>query len=379
MKNLKTFISKYLFNKFTFILIFVIILFVLFIYNKNKNKNLTLYEEIPVIRGDLQISILSTGTVNPNNRLNIKSPVAGRAERVLVVEGQRVRKGQNLVLVSSSERAALIDAARLQGKEEVKRWEELYKVAPITSPINGTVIYRQVEPGQSFTIADSILVLSDRLVVKAQVDETDVSQIKINQKAKIILDAYPDKIINGKAIQIAFDAKTINNVTTYIVDVLPDVVPEFMRSGMTTNVNFEVGIKKNILLIPNRAIISDDNKYYVLVRDKNDNSKGKLTKLPPVKKFIKLGISNGTLTEIIQKKENDIDQTNEKSVIKENNLNKVYGNIEKKENPKNNDEDLSENEIILFPLIENISRDSGGGGTNPFSPFANKKKKDKGK
>ena len=378
MKNLKNFISKYLLNKFTFILIFVTILFVLFIYNKNKNKNITLYEEIPVIRGDLQISILSTGTVNPNNRLNIKSPVAGRAERVLVVEGQRVKKGQNLVLVSSSERAALIDAARLQGKEEVKRWEELYKVAPITSPINGTVIFRQVEPGQSFTISDNILVLSDRLVVKAQVDETDVSQIKINQKAKIILDAYPDKIINGRAIQIAFDARTINNVTTYIVDVLPDVVPEFMRSGMTTNVNFEVGFKKNILLIPNRAIISDENKYYVLVRDKNDNSKGKITKLPPVKKFIKLGISNGTLTEIIQKKENDIVQINEKSVIKENNLNKVNGNIEKKEN-QNNYEDLSENEIILFPLIENITKDSGGGGTNPFSPFSNKKKKDKGK
>ncbi|MEK7223385.1 MAG: biotin/lipoyl-binding protein, partial [Pseudomonadota bacterium] len=66
------------------------------------------YREVTATRGDLEVTILSTGVVQPRNRLEIKPPVAGRADEVLVAEGEAVKKGQILAWMSSTERAALI-------------------------------------------------------------------------------------------------------------------------------------------------------------------------------------------------------------------------------------------------------------------------------
>ena len=69
------------------------------------------YQAVPVERGDLETFVLTTGIAQPQNRLEIKSPVAGRVEEALVREGDAVRRGQILAWMSSSERAALLDAA----------------------------------------------------------------------------------------------------------------------------------------------------------------------------------------------------------------------------------------------------------------------------
>ena len=75
------------------------------------------YEPTKVTRGGLQVSILATGAVSPENRLEIKPPIAGRVEQVLVEEGQMVKKGDILAWMSSTERAAVLDAARAQGEK----------------------------------------------------------------------------------------------------------------------------------------------------------------------------------------------------------------------------------------------------------------------
>lgn len=249
------------------------------------------YREFKVERGNLASTILSTGTVQPENRLEIKPPIAGRVETVLVQEGQKVAKGQILAWMSSTERAGLIDAARSQGPDELKKWEELYKPTPIIAPIAGTLILRNVESGQTFTNADAILVMSDRLTVKAQVDETDIAQIKLRQSATIVLDAYAGQRIPARVDQIAFEAKTVNNVTTYVVDVLPVKTPDFMRSGMTANVVFDVEARENVLWIPSEAVkIDDGGATTTLVR----GSDGK-----PTSREIKLGIAEGKRTEIV--------------------------------------------------------------------------------
>ena len=147
------------------------------------------YREEGVTRGRIEVTVQSTGIVQPRNRLEVKPPLAGRAEEVLVQEGQTVKKGQVLLWMSSSERAALIDAARARGPEEVKRWEEFYRATPVVSPIDGTVISRKLEPGQSFTASDPLLVIADRLLVEAQVDETDIGLIRLRLPARILLDA----------------------------------------------------------------------------------------------------------------------------------------------------------------------------------------------
>jgi membrane fusion protein, macrolide-specific efflux system len=267
----------------------VIIVAGYFIFFKKKTEKIS-YEPAKVSRESLAVVILATGTVQPENRLDIKAPIAGRAESVLVEEGQMVRKGQILAWMSSAERAAMIDAARSKGADELKKWEDLYRPTPIIAPIAGTIIQRDVESGQTFTISDAIFVMSDRLIVEAQVDETDIAQIKLNSDAEIILDAYPKDKIPGKVRQIAFEAKTINNVTSYIVKVLPDKVPDFMRSGMTANIHFSIAAKDNILTIPNEAILSKRGAKALLIPGKDGQ---------PSEANVEFGMTDGRRTEII--------------------------------------------------------------------------------
>jgi len=260
------------------------------IWKKVTNSQVT-YEETEVEKGDISLLILSTGTVQPENRLEIKPPVPGRVEQVLIKEGEKVRKGEILAWMSSNERAALIDAARSQGKKELKRWEQLFRPTPIIAPIDGTIILRNVEEGQSFSTTEAILVMSDRLTVKAQVDETDMAFIKLNQNAEIILDAYSSSKVPAIVDQIAFEAKTISNVTTYVVDVLPKDTPDFMRAGMTANVTFFVETKSNVILVPSEYIKMDSEFPSVLVRGSDGNI---------LDKKIKIGISDGKRTEVVK-------------------------------------------------------------------------------
>lgn len=248
------------------------------------------YTESVIKKGAIQVTILATGTVQPENRLEIKPPVAGRIEKILVEEGDQVRKGQVLAWMSSTERAALIDSARSQGEEELKRWEEIYKTTPVIAPISGTIIKKNIENGQTFTTSDAVLVMSNRLTIKAQVDETDLAQIQKDQKCEVRLDSYPNEKIDSKVERIAYEAKTVNNVTTYVIDVLPLKTPDFMRSGMTANITFYVKNKENILVIPTEYIVYEDGKPFALVKQ----TTGEYQKVS-----IKTGESEGKQTEIL--------------------------------------------------------------------------------
>jgi macrolide-specific efflux system membrane fusion protein len=248
--------------------------------------------EVPLKRETIRVQILSTGIIQPENKVEIKPPIPGRIEKVLVSEGVRVRKGQILAWMSSTERAALLDAASSRGAKELKEWEEMYRATPVLAPINGMIIQKNVESGQTFTSQDAILVMSDRLTVKAQVDETDIAQIKLKQAASISLDAYPKQSIEANVDQIAYDSKTVNNVTTYIVDVLPHNPPAYMRSGMTANVVFEVTRKDDILVVPAESIKPDEGKSFVLLVGSDE-------KKTPVLTEVVTGITDGKKTEIV--------------------------------------------------------------------------------
>lgn len=248
--------------------------------------------ELTVTRGDINVAVIATGVAQPSNRLEIKPPIAGRVEEILVREGQYVRRGQVLAWMSSSERAALIDAARAKGPEELKRWEDLYRPTPVIAPINGTIILRNAEPGQTFQAQDAMLAMSDKLIVRAQVDETDIAQIKLRQAARITFDAYPDSPVDGKVDEIAFEAKTVNNVTTYGVDVLPAKVPAFMRSGMTANVSFIIATREDVLLVPAEAVRTRQGKSRVLLAPLSPDMK-------PMEREIQLGLSDGRRTEVL--------------------------------------------------------------------------------
>ncbi|TAL34768.1 MAG: HlyD family efflux transporter periplasmic adaptor subunit [Spirochaetes bacterium] len=250
----------------------------------------TVSREAKPFTGDISVSIATTGTVQPRNRLEIKPAINGRIEEVLVSEGQAVRTGQVLVWMSSTERAALIDAARAQGGESTRYWEEAYKPIPVVSLINGTVIVRGVEPGATVSTTTAILVISDRLIVKADVDETDIGRVKTGQRAVIGLDAYPEVKVGARVDLISYESTVVNNVTMYKVEIIPDSVPEVFRSGMSANVSIVEKSRKKALLVPSEAIISDSEERFVTVK-----GRGKT----PEKRAVTTGIADDKNTEIL--------------------------------------------------------------------------------
>lgn len=241
-------------------------------------------------RGDIALSVTTTGIVEPQNRLEIKPAINGRVEKIMVGEGDKVKTGQILAWMSSTERAAILDIARAQGEEVVKYWEEAYKASPLIAPIDGEVIVRAVEPGQTVTTATPVLVLSDRLIVTAQVDETDIGAVAVGQPAVISLDAYPEIKIKASVDHIAYESNIVNNVTIYEVDVLPDSVPPVFRAGMSANVRITGTKRENVLLLPVEAVITEEGGSFVLVQ----TEKG----APPRKQPVELGLSDGERVEI---------------------------------------------------------------------------------
>ncbi|MDY6987231.1 MAG: efflux RND transporter periplasmic adaptor subunit [Thermodesulfobacteriota bacterium] len=265
---------------------------VFFFYKMRGNtKGTSFTKEIRPVLGDIQMAVMTTGAVEPQNRLEIKPSINSRIEEILVQEGDKVTKGQILAWTSSTERAALVDAARSQGDKALAYWEQVYKQTPVISPIDGEVIVRSIEPGQTVTTNDTVLVLSDRLIVSAQFDETDIGRVGLGKEAVIALDAYPKVKIEGTVDHIAYESKLVNNVTIYDVDIVPLKVPPFFRSGMSANVEVLEKSRKGVLLVPVEAIEREDGKGLVTVKKK---AGGGLEQRP-----VKIGIVDEKNAEVV--------------------------------------------------------------------------------
>jgi len=245
------------------------------------------YEYQQVGRGDLRVMLQQTGTVVPQHKLTVTPPIGGRVDSVEVDDGEMVKQGQILAWISSTERAALIDAARSAGEKEYNYWKDIYKAAPLLAPLDGRIISTQVVPGQVVVAAQSAFVMSDRLIVQANVDETDLYQIKKDQPVDVTLDGFPKARLNGKVDKIGYDAVTVNNVTTYKVDVVLDDTPDYVRSGLTANVFFKIAEVTGVVRIPSDALVSGDTVWIAKVNG------GK----PELKK-IETGLGNGRFVEV---------------------------------------------------------------------------------
>jgi len=246
------------------------------------------YETVDVKRGMIRKVVLSTGTVQPENKLPIKPPIDGRAEQVLVAIGDKVKQGQVLAWMSSSERAALLDVARTKGEKELARWEDFYKPAALVAPLDGTIIDKSVVPGQVVTANDTVFTMSDHLVVAANLDETDLAKTKLGQKVEMLLDAYPAQPITGKVERIAYTSTAVSNVTTFEVDILPDQVPGFMRNGMTVDLTFVMDSREDVLLIPLLAVTRQGTQDTVLIPGDT-----------PQTRNVILGINDGKQVEVV--------------------------------------------------------------------------------
>jgi macrolide-specific efflux system membrane fusion protein len=168
--------------------------------------------------------------------------------------------------MSSTDRVAILDAARAAGEDE-KKWEDTYKPTPIISPLNGTIILRNVVPGETVTASTVLYAIADDLIVVASVDETDVGRIRTGQRAEITLDAYPDKKIAGSVFQILYEGTNVSNVITYKVKIRPGSIPSFFKSQMTANIGIITSNRSGVLLVPWNAVQEDKNgRKYVLTQ-----------------------------------------------------------------------------------------------------------------
>lgn len=260
-------------------------------FNDNRGEHAA-FENVDFRRERLEVTIEATGIVEPENRLQIKPPIGGRMDEVLVQEGQSVKEGEIIAWMSSMERAALLDAARAEGAEALEKWKRVYKPTPIIAPLDGTIIARKTDPGQTFTVQDVVFVLSDRLIIKAEVDETDIGMITEGQQATGVLDAYPDTRLTGAVSHIAFEALTVNNVTIYQVKVIPNETPKQMKSGMTATVRFLVTAVDDALTLPVDAVTAQDGKSAALVDDGNPES-------PPERWRVLTGLRSAGRVEIL--------------------------------------------------------------------------------
>jgi HlyD family secretion protein len=284
---------------------------VMFFLQQRTNASKQVAEEFKfevLTRGTLENLVSSTGTLSAVGTVEVGSQISGIVEKVYVDYNDRVKKGQLLALVDKSlldaavrdaeasvaKNQAQINQAETEYQRKQKLFEEGYisemdlltvqtsvetaraagisaeialkkaktnlKYAEIRSPIDGTVIDRSVEAGQTiaastsaptlFTIAEDLA----KMEIEALVDESDIGQIKEGIPVRFTVQAYPDEEFTGTVRQIRLNPTTVQDVVNYTVIVTASNEQGLLLPGMTATVDFLVEERKDVLLVPNTAL-----------------------------------------------------------------------------------------------------------------------------
>lgn len=250
------------------------------------------WREVEVKTAPMRITVPAAGTIEPKNHIVVMAPVNGRVDKILVEEGQRVKEGQIIAWMSSADRAALLDMAKAQGAAAVKKWDEEFRPTPIVSPAAGLVIQNNIVPGQTVTTQSKLVEVSDELIVRAEVDETDIAQVRLGQKVDINVDAFADTSMIGRVTHIAHKSNMINNVTMYAVEIRPEKMDANIRAGMTASVNFVIQEKSDAKVLPTWIASGyEDAELKLFVKDDSGRAK---------EKTVRVGKSNGDFIEILE-------------------------------------------------------------------------------
>ncbi len=294
-------------------LVYILIVLVLavagyWLLKSKTTKAATGYEFATVTRGTIENTVSSTGTLAPVTSVQVGTQVSGTIDSVYVDYNDQVHEGQILaVLDTTLLKAAVLDAqATIQRSEAsleqaqaeydrnkvlfdrelisemdflpyqvglktqkatmissqaaLDRAERNLSYAVIRSPIRGTVIERNVDAGQ--TVAASLstptlfIIAQDlsRMQILADVDESDIGQIKDGQQATFQVLAYADKNFSGTVKQIRLQPKTVSNVVTYTVVIESRNDEGLLLPGMTAMVDFITEKRDDVLMVPNKAL-----------------------------------------------------------------------------------------------------------------------------
>ena len=317
------------------------------------------YKTAEAVVQDITTSVTATGTIEPVTSVTVGTQVSGIVSKLYVDYNSIVKAGDviaeldrtNLMSELSSAKASLNSAqseldyqkanheryktlhekglisaneyeqVRLSfikaqqtltnHKENVKKAQTNLGYATITSPIDGVVLSKAVEEGQTvassfntptlFTIAKD---LTDMRVI-ANVDEADIGEVKEGQRVTFTVDAFPEDTFQGFVSQVRQEAAAESNVVTYEVVISAPNEDLKLKPGLTANVNIFTLEMKDILTIPNKALRFTPNEAMLSEGETIQNAEGKTkvwVKEGSVLKAIpvKTGLTNGTLTQVLE-------------------------------------------------------------------------------
>ena len=152
------------------------------------------------------------------------------------------------------------EAAVIQAKENLKIDATNVEWAVIKSPVDGMVLSRSVEPGQTIAASFQVTTLFEiaedlrKMVLDVNVDEADVGKVSQGQHVFFTVDAYPGRQFPGTIIRVQYNATTTNNVVTYLAEISVDNSELLLRPGMTATATITVQSIQNALLVSNHAL-----------------------------------------------------------------------------------------------------------------------------
>jgi HlyD family secretion protein len=217
----------------------------------------------------------------------------------LALNKQNVSKAQLLVLRA---KVAQAQGQLAKDRANLAQLEEQLSYTDIESPLDGVVLSRDVEMGDAVSSilvlgssATLVMTLGDisEVYVKGKVDESDIGRVYLGQPARIKVESFKDKTFNGKVTKISPMGVEKDNVTTFEVRVSINNPGGELKAEMTANAEIILEEHKNVLQIPEGALIYDkDKKASVEIPDpKEKDGKKKLA--------VNIGISNGAKTELL--------------------------------------------------------------------------------
>lgn len=315
------------------------------------------YQTQTITRGDLNIYVNATGALAPRDQVDVGAEVSGRIDAVRVDFNSRVRKGQVLAQINADQidaqlkqaRASQTDAAatykqtastlartsRLaadgaasrqaleiatgdrdraaaavaRSNAQAAQLQSQLEKTTIRAPIDGVVLDRKVEPGQTvvaslqtpvlFTLASDL----SNMELDADIDEADVGQVQAGQVATFTVDAHPGVTFRGTLVTVHNSPKIVNGVVTYRGVIWVDNPKSLLKPGMTANATITSARAAGVLLVPNAALrFSPAGADAAALQPQDGAASGRLWLLKDgrlVSRDVQLGLSDGRFTEII--------------------------------------------------------------------------------
>ena len=336
----------------------IIIAIIVWLFSGGKEEKQISFSFEKAAPANIQIGVTATGTIEPVTSVTVGTQVSGIVSRIYVDYNSVVKKGQviaeldktNLTSELHTAKANLASAQSSLNYEtdNYKRYKTLYSkglvsadeyesaklsydkalqtvvsqkeqltkaqtnlgYATITSPIDGVVLSKAVEEGQtvaaSFNTPELFSIAKDLkdMRVIADIDEADIGEVKEGENVKFTVDAFPNDTFEGVVTQVRQEATTTNNVVTYEVVISAPNADLKLKPGLTANVTIFTAEKNNVLSVPSKALrytptVETIGKKYK-IQDCNGKNKvwtleGNVLKAHAVQ----IGISDGSHTEII--------------------------------------------------------------------------------